>query len=823
MDFRTCPACHASVLEDDVQDCPFCGASMSGKPSPKPKSAPTRPATTTSAAKPAQPAGSAPPASPTRTKSKPARPPADADDGDPFEVDTRSLVQAPPVSPKPAKGRMVRVVCPMCETPGFITPQQQGAEVKCCNPKCLMPVFTAPKPEVKPAEEPQARRGLSGAAFAGIAIVLIAAVAAGLYYFVLRDRNGQEQPVADVPPLTPQPGEPETTESPETESPAAAPELPPVPLDELRGTSLAEIVKAAQQRQQNRSKPYGRKLAAEAYAETGDLPRAHEQLESMRNVPGYVPFYEIEPLVAIALRQRAAGDAAAVEQTLTDALSKAELPDVGRPALDAAGALAAALVASGRLPDAVQVAQSADDDGPRGEASLFWRSALDSRSLDVDSISERPWVQNMPSAQWVSVTRSVFEWGGSEPALAWAKAAATEAVRENAVAAWAGLMVLADPANLAPVEAAVAEASPTGQTRIWCAVADAQLSGNDTTAAQQSLSRALAALQQSPSESEAFELPDTKGIYDSEGQPRAGLPDPDPYRARALAAMDAAELQAETGDAAGAWQSAQLAVQALRGAAPSPVATQALLDECEQQRESVEARLTEQVGVGQDDLFRAFNRYRKQCGLIHDQAVARFGWQAELMRRAAGLGLLQPAWDEMTAREQQADPNRREAWFATTLPGLIALRAREARNSTLADSIRAVIGRDAPVSPRDLMETEFAKALEAGDHLRAADVLRRYDQQQRDEQFPGHIAMLRAVSRLIAADRHDDALDLTLAVSDPLAREDALWLIAASVVRDGKHSDFWRNRNKLSLTATETASLYRGFITGLPLAPAENE
>ena len=32
MDLRFCPACNQSVLDDDATDCPFCGASMSGKP-----------------------------------------------------------------------------------------------------------------------------------------------------------------------------------------------------------------------------------------------------------------------------------------------------------------------------------------------------------------------------------------------------------------------------------------------------------------------------------------------------------------------------------------------------------------------------------------------------------------------------------------------------------------------------------------------------------------------------------------------------------------------------------------------------------------------
>src|SRR5690349_12284001 len=146
MDFRNCPSCKASVLEDDVEDCPFCGASMSGKPSSKPVAAKPAPQVkSTAAAKPqaAAAAGGAKSGAPTGAKRRPT--PEELDDGtDPFEVDTRSIVKAPPVSPKPAKGRMQRVVCPMCETPGFISPQQVGKEVKCCNPQCLMPVFTVP-------------------------------------------------------------------------------------------------------------------------------------------------------------------------------------------------------------------------------------------------------------------------------------------------------------------------------------------------------------------------------------------------------------------------------------------------------------------------------------------------------------------------------------------------------------------------------------------------------------------------------------------------------------------------------------------------------
>ena len=36
MDFPVCPACGQSVIDDDVEDCPFCGSSMTAKLGAKP-------------------------------------------------------------------------------------------------------------------------------------------------------------------------------------------------------------------------------------------------------------------------------------------------------------------------------------------------------------------------------------------------------------------------------------------------------------------------------------------------------------------------------------------------------------------------------------------------------------------------------------------------------------------------------------------------------------------------------------------------------------------------------------------------------------------
>ena len=173
MEFRSCPSCKASVLEDDVEDCPFCGASMSGKPSAAPAKPAARPATRPSAAgtsRPAAPVKPAPdtpaqrgtpapksPAGPGPVRARP-EPEEDrpADNSDPFEVDPLANKQATAVAIKPGKGRTIEVKCPMCETIGYSSSKVVGHTVKCCNPQCLVPIFTvkAPRKEEPPAPPP---------------------------------------------------------------------------------------------------------------------------------------------------------------------------------------------------------------------------------------------------------------------------------------------------------------------------------------------------------------------------------------------------------------------------------------------------------------------------------------------------------------------------------------------------------------------------------------------------------------------------------------------------------------------------------------------
>jgi tetratricopeptide (TPR) repeat protein len=833
MDFRTCPACKASVLEDDVADCPFCGASMSGKPSvapqsaktavqsqPKPSAVPAKQPATRSGGAPSRASDGAAAARRPAPRATDAEPPA-GDDGDPFDLDTRAALNAVPVSPKPAQGRTYRVVCPMCETQGFISIKHAGKDVKCCNPQCLVPVFTAPRPaRPEKEQEPEARRGLSMTALSIGSTVLLLGAAAAIYVFVIN----RPEPKPTVPQFTTtEPVQATTTTAPETrtETPRTT-GLPPVPLDEVRETSLTELVKAAQQRDGNRSKPFGRSLAAEAYARVGRFKEAREQLEQLRELKGTIPFFQVAPLVAIAMEQWKTGDRAAAGQTLDEALAVAEFPSEGRPGFDSAGLLAAALVVAGRGDDARRVAGANSDPSPRGHVSALWRGAIDLQTFDVDASADRPYLQDMPHPQWVAVTRTVAGWSGSDAALAWARSSTNPAARDNSLAAWAGTLVRTAPTPtdsgaLAQVESVAGEATPAGKARLWSAVADVQIGKGDRDAASASLQKAVEALA-SLEVPAPLAVPGMKAIYDSLGQARAGLPDASAWRAGALAAMDVAQLHAELGQRAEAWSAVQKALGFTRAMTPSPAATRTLLEACEKNRAAVERELQQTVDV---DVFRAFNQYRQQCRILNDEAQQRLGFQEDLLRRAVRMGLTEQVWQEISSREQQADGSQREPWNETTLPGLIVASARGAGRSDLADAVaRALAPARVGAGTLDRVELEVPALAAAGEFGKAAALLGDHYRRSHGNRYPADLVALRSVSRLLKEGQHEAAFQFAAALPDALAKEDAFWLVAAAATRDGKHSEIWRKIPHQKFSATERATLYRGFIDGLALAKA---
>ncbi|MCH8830427.1 MAG: hypothetical protein IID45_12700, partial [Planctomycetes bacterium] len=180
MDLPSCPSCGQSVLDDDVEECPFCGSSMSETP-------------TAAAISPQKKAESRAVAEPVKTKSpsqprtslvgkKTAGKPVDSGNDDPFAVDPTAKTKAIPLHRKPEKGRRHAVKCPMCEITGYTARKAAGQDVRCSNPDCLVPIFTAPALESdddSAAEEPTAPKPFFLTA-AGIGVIAASVALTGL-------------------------------------------------------------------------------------------------------------------------------------------------------------------------------------------------------------------------------------------------------------------------------------------------------------------------------------------------------------------------------------------------------------------------------------------------------------------------------------------------------------------------------------------------------------------------------------------------------------------------------------------------------------------
>ncbi|HLQ45229.1 MAG TPA: hypothetical protein VK137_10905, partial [Planctomycetaceae bacterium] len=308
----TCPSCKQSVLDDDAEYCPFCGASMKGgKPG---KAPPPKPVTRPAAPK-ESPAAAAAAAAPSKAPVKPA--PAkgsDADDDDPFGVGAVSASRAIALSPRPMKGKTTRLVCPMCETQGFAGPEAAGKEVKCCNEKCPLPIFTAPKTNgdanasPMPAAAPVVKK--SSAPLIMTAVATVALAAGSVWYFVFNDPTANFKPAPPAPPTN---NNPSTVPVARVDPNAAKNGDDEKRVEksskerglELRSQILPVMVEVSRSSEKNRSKPYCRRLTAEAHVEAGDLKGARENLDQLLKVGQKLGFHQVPPLTQIAWREQA--------------------------------------------------------------------------------------------------------------------------------------------------------------------------------------------------------------------------------------------------------------------------------------------------------------------------------------------------------------------------------------------------------------------------------------------------------------------------------------------------------------------------------------
>jgi len=387
MDLPTCPSCGQSVLDDDAQDCPFCGSAMDGSS----KKAGNPKATKPESRKPTDPAGD---------RRKPAAKPEAPASDDPF-----SLAQSPTAAKaiqcarRPVKGRLHRVVCPMCETQGFIPKAAVGRQVKCANKECMVPLFTATGEEA--AVKPRAPARISDEALAtekkltepssaknpmvmyGIVGAVLLVATLGLVFVLNRpsdDDKNLQQPydMSKFDSVDVDDAEPSDNGKPVVEDPDAQ------QATDYRSKAI-ELVQAmvrTSRENGNRDKAYCRRLTGDAWLRLGMPNKANTEFAQMKVVAGQTrrntAYYRIGPLTAEYWKSRLAGDETAASRSLNDAKSLVGgIPQSGGVALESAIALAAVLV---------------DSDDTAGAAALITRLQRDkSVSSQVDAVRHAAW------------------------------------------------------------------------------------------------------------------------------------------------------------------------------------------------------------------------------------------------------------------------------------------------------------------------------------------------------------------------------------------------------------------------------------------------
>ncbi len=837
MEFRKCPGCQASVLDDEAQECPFCGASMSGKPSgaPQPAGA-SRPGSTP---RPKQPdAGKKPPVTPPKaspvTKSttrptgraaSPGKGQEPPEDDDPFDISRAAASQAPAALPRPAKGRMIRVVCPMCETPGFISAKMQGRDVKCCNPDCMVPVFKAPRPESEEVEESTTRSsGLSPKALILTTILGVGLLVGLLYTFLFNGGSGAPTTVDTPPPVTGANGAEDPVAPAHDLITRDRGEKGPqrLPLAEIQQRSLQEISDLARSRDENRNRAYSRRLAAEAYAVSGDVTRAREQLQLLQNVGVQVPFYQVEPLMLIYWEQLRQGNSKAALETLASAQKAGErMPVAGHATLDAQVALSAGEAAANQLDAARSRLSQLDLEPTRARAAALVQMVFDLQNYDLDRVVRLSMIDLSADPLAVAVAVRLISNGQTDAAIRWALAAEDAAVQEDCLSALAfaaahQAIVAGDTAPLQKLRSLLPQQSATGQSRIQAGIATAYLMQNDQANAETALQAAVQALEQ-VTPLPAIPSASMRQIYQSRGGPHAGRPDPAAMRSAALSVAQVAQLQNELGRPDEAWNTLLQAWKFTPSLGPPYADMAALETAITENPGATQERLARELGLDtRDRKERAFREYRRQLIDFVAAANARFELEQALLAEAIDWGLLVEV-GQFIQDPGQVPGAETQPYLASPLVSTLKQHLEQASpTDELAALSTALEGMSVDRDNVTRLVLETDQHVAAGEYREAGA---RLAQIQGANDYVRDQRALQLACRLVREGKLQELIEFVHALQDDVLGEDCLRMAGALSVEHDSAPDLYNMYTQHGLNATEKIALLRGLVDGIAAQP----
>lgn len=815
MDFAICPSCGQSVLDDDAEDCPFCGSSMKAKPGqvkPAPKPASKTPAAAASAAK--KPAADKPAAN------RPAAKPAEDDDS-PFSAAERAekLVPVAQASPTPTKGKSHEVRCPMCETVGYVPKAAMGKPVKCANPKCLVPVFEVPpEPEAPPPPPPPKRSNLVPIT---VVTVLVVGVLGGAVYFLAMQPSAPAPAVTEFDPeiFNNPDARPVQPKNADTPAPAVKPDQP---VETVQATPAKEwIAKALKQmvdsstalRSQNRSKPFCRQQAAIAYALSGDLAGAQGQVDQLLKVGPEVPYYRIPCLTAIAWQELAKGSKDAAFKSVTTAYQDtARLPKVGRSQLEDASGLAAALVATERSDDALKLLNQRQKSTLEAETAAALQIVRAARTFDLDE-----WYANRPLSMWVApqsaaAVASLVAHGKDDDAWKFAEQQSSTDAKADCIVEFCRQLALQGRPQSADALVKKLEQHGPAVTIRGLAVHALGLKYRKPDVDIATYLQKADAISQSLTPPAEPGLPDTKGVVGLKLAAAA------PLIQSAVALGQLCQLQAAAGQPVPAAATLERSLQFARGMAPALDGVAALARQTQSTSAGIlQNQLRQELRLKTDEDARlTTNAYRRSVEQLAAAAQQSTHLQGEILERAIGWGLAKPVWDIVSLRTTDDEVAKRVNFMTTGVPAVLVEAFRRENDSENLNAVLALWKQlqqtNAPDRP---VLVEIQELLAAGEAMQAARRLSDLDgvNTQRD-QWAHMLAAQRVKSHGAAA-----AFAFIAQLDEIILREECYELAASLAAGMGQSAEVWTQVQAVN-PATEKVSLCRGLVAGLAGNPA---
>ncbi|MCA9003732.1 MAG: hypothetical protein KDA70_00555 [Planctomycetaceae bacterium] len=752
-------------------------------------------------------------------------------DDDPFELERKQQTsKVIPLLRKPVKGKMNRYVCPMCDTPGFASSKVVGKEVKCSNPDCLAPVFLIPDTEAaerKTTEEKKPVSNQKSKIPLILAIVIPSVAIVGAYfYFTTSGPDGSELakpfdnpiiknqsknsmlPRNDTPtvnPLANNAQQPQTTTKQEEK---------PVDPEAVQKESLNSMVELSRSRE-NRSKPFSRRLTAEAYAIYGDLAGSREQIGRIDTVDPVLPFYKIFPLIEIGWIQLKEKDSAGLKKTLdeTVALSK-QIPEYGgRDTLDLISRLAAFWVAAGNEEAAEDLISKHQAENSLAQLSAYLQIAHETNYYDFETLIDlhRRW--NAP--QSVATTLILVSHGYPEAALNWAALAPDAIDRTEAVTQWS-LAVLEQAVNqdkkpgIELIQPAEMKLSATGNALMYARCAHELNVLKKPELAKAFLAKSKSFLDQVPVPT-PMKLGSLKEIYTMK------LPASEPLELTSQAYLQIALAEAELGEEAEANRFLKNAVQAIQATAPSLTAVQS------KQNESSNFNFKDQIKNtlnldSNDRINRAIRDYRKQLNSMKSAAENRTNLLVSLLSQAAKGELSASVWNLAQQSQQATDENLKDPLLDSSLPATI-LDANQKNSDLTAQIKKALNDNIPPLKKEDLLVQQTLSLIRNGKPEQAAHQINQDEDLKKA--WKGQLS-LKLLSVLINQSKFEQAIQFVTAIKDQVLREDMLNTIGAIAAIQNKVPEVSAILESNVYTPTERISGYLGLITGLQIAKASS-